>query len=81
MWLQAVSSVAWTELTASSQDTNGMQSALKQIERRVPADPSRPYPPLRQNETVSLRKLDTQSHTRVDTRGYIIVCHIVFIYN
>lgn len=67
VWLQAVSSVAWTELRASSQDSNGMQSALKQIERRVPADPSRPYTPLRQNWTVSLRKLDTQSHTHVST--------------
>lgn len=34
---------AWTELRASSQDSTGMQSALKQTERRVPADPYRRY--------------------------------------
>lgn len=63
-WLRAVSSVARTELTPSSQDSNGMQSALKQMEHRVPADPCRRHTPLRQSENVSLWKLDTQLPTQ-----------------
>lgn len=59
---------AWTELRASSQDSTGMQSALKQTGQRVPADPYRRCTSL--NRTLNAQFLLQFTHTHANIKAH-----------